>query len=106
MITDIDKLKPVGTNLLIKMENKAKQIQEKSGIILSDDTAKRVTDDNKTLAVVVDVGTNCTLGIEPGHTVIFRPIQIQAIKIAEHEDGSDMIVVPEADIMAITNYGG
>lgn len=105
MIADIDKLKPVGTNLLIKMENKAKQIQAKTGIILSDDTAKRVGESQETSAIVLAVGTNCTLGIEPGHTVIFRPIHVQAIKVAEHEDGSDMIVVPEADIMAITNYG-
>ena len=104
MNVDTQNLKPVGTYLLIKVENKTREL-EKGGILLSEGAAAELEKGKDKVAEVVSVGTTCTLQIEAGHEVLFRPMQVEAIKVAEHEDGSDLVLVPEHAIMAITNYG-
>lgn len=104
MNVDTNTIKPVGPFILVKFKSRAKEV-EKSGIIISDDVAKRMDDqESNRTGEVVAVGTTCKNGLDVGHKLIFRPAA-QGHVVGETDAAEDLVLMHEDLVMAIVNHG-
>lgn len=87
-------LKAIGAQVIVKI------IKRKSAIDLS--AATSVSSVDNVEAIVESLGTQCTMGVKPGHKVMFKvgtlPIEI------ESTDEHQLLLVPEASIAYVSNW--
>lgn len=87
-------VKAIGSQIIVKV------VKPKSSIDLS--AAATVKAGEEVTAVVESVGTRCTLGVRPGHTVMFKhgtlPVAI------ESGDDFDLLLIPEVAVAYVSNW--
>jgi co-chaperonin GroES (HSP10) len=87
------RIKPMGSQLLIKIMKKKSSIELLPGTSQADEEAE---------ATVVELGTSGNLGIKVGHNVMFKygtkPV------IVEDTPDYDLLIVPEVSILYVKNW--
>ncbi len=86
--------KAVGSQIIVKL------VKPKSTIDLS--AASSVIANRETKGIVESIGTKCSLGVRPGHEVMFKagtkPVCI------ESNDDYDLLLVPEVSVAYVSNW--
>lgn len=87
-------IKAIGSQVVVKV------IKRKSSLDLSAASSVQVGEEIQ--AVIESVGTKCSLGVRPGHQVMFKhgtmPVNIQST------DDFDMLLIPEVSIAFVSNW--
>ena len=94
------KLKPLFDNVVIEH---VEQQDKSSGGVFLPDTAKEKPQEGLIRAVgdgrVLDNGTKLSMSVKPGDHVVYRKYSGSEFKI----DGTEYLIVPEKDILAIVD---
>ena len=86
-------IKPIGSQVLIKIQKKKSSIELLPGTNVADTEAE---------AIVQEIGTTCNLGVKIGHKVMFKN-GTQPVVVEESEE-FDLLIVPEVSILYIKNW--
>lgn len=88
------RIKPVGPQILVKIT------KPKSSLHLLPDSHLKA--DQEVCATIVETGTNCSLGLQPGHQIIAKPNT--APLVVEENEEYCLVILQETQVAYIKNW--